>query len=361
MGDEKTITLFIEAHGSEDFNIETDFGPSVELLSFSGSPGVEGSFGCINGRSLEVSVMKHLRDSYLMALETGIPQSEVYNLIPDALKSLYERARVAYPNGGFTPTFPTRQRKFYFEANPGETELRYSRDAELQDRGSAMTTRGERSRELSPFYGLFIVTSGDPLDTPYTLISARGDSVGSFDKMNLHENTTLQDYWGSKIPDRNESAHQMYDDMIAKRFVSLSDLVTIFQSMGFEKIFILDPSCRSETSSWLLPLTSASKIAKAEKISPSRRLFRGPAPIVTNVQNRALRYTCSAVTGICTAVATGVATGDPGAALATGVVAAVGTNEAAKRMGLNGGRKTKRRKNKKTKKLKKIRKTRKYR
>jgi hypothetical protein len=253
----KAITLLIEAHGDEDLDIKVNV-PRVNLLSFSGKPGVLGDFGMLNDQSLELFILRLLRNLY-KDKSTAKQQETVYygnNKLPDRLRALYEAAGKRYPEGGFVRTYPVRQRTFYFSPNKHEDCRRCKRVKKLVKYTDGtmgpnpvyskvcIPNRKLTSRDC-PVYGLIVVSSSDPDDKEFTLEGREGDEIGELSSSNLHMNNGAQVHWSQKI---NKllfpKASLAFKHMIENRNISLTQLSKIFEAMGYTDIYILDPSCR---------------------------------------------------------------------------------------------------------------------
>lgn len=256
----KAITLLLEAHGEEYLDIEVNV-PRVELLSFSGKTGESGDFGIVDNESLELSILKLLRNLY--SDKSSVAQQEkVYksDTLSTELRRLYEEeAGKGYPNGGFVRTQPIRERVFYFEPNPHEDCRRCKRVPKMIEYtdgtvrpnpvyAKVCIPNRKLATNLCPVYGLIVVSSSDNSDKPYTLESSRGEGIAALSTANLHMNIGSKLHWYQKInATRFPQASIAFQHMIQNRNISLTQLSKIFEAMGYTDIYVLDPSCRDAT------------------------------------------------------------------------------------------------------------------
>ena len=298
------ITLLIEAHGEEDLDTRISV-PFVELLSFVGRSGDLGDFGKINNTSLELHILEYLRKLYYDN-EDFNNQSRVYNndrLLSNKLRDLYRDALVGYTNGGFVRTQPISQRTFYFEPNSHEN---CRRCVEAGTGSLRCIPIRDVATQYCPVYGLIVVASSDTEDEHFTLPSARDNTIEELSKSNLHMSMSAANYWRSKIPSSYKQAQGLFDKMINDLYIELTELSIIFQSMGFTKIYILDPSCRSTDRSLTRFQKAAHSVIEQNKLSNKSNTFpvtfkqERHTDTVERVDRQGRKMLCEPYTGVCT-------------------------------------------------------------
>jgi hypothetical protein len=247
------ITLIIQAHGSEDLNVGL-IANRVQLLSVSGAPGVSGKMAFCedeyeNITSLDTNVMKMLQNAY--SNRGSISQHFMFNDVlinkdhpPGILEQEYENCGIRFDkNGGFKPTQPFSERRFYFRPTPHEDCERC-----IYGEGSAKCERcipiRDPDKKMSPEYGLTIICTDIPDDKCNTL-------AGVLERIyaNLHETRSTRTYWRNKIPRTSTQSITNFDNMFDTNEINLSELLTIFREMGYVDIYIIDPTCRDCDSS----------------------------------------------------------------------------------------------------------------
>jgi hypothetical protein len=247
------ITLIIQAHGSEDLNVGL-IANRVQLLSVSGAPNESGIMSFCkdkNGKvsSLDTNVMKMLKNAY--SKRGSIFQHFMFNDIlinkddpPGILEQEYENCGIIFDkNGGFKPTQPFSERRFYFRPNPHEDCERC-----IYGEGSAKCERcipiRDPDKKMSSEYGLTIICTDIPDDNPNTLAGMRNRIDA-----NLHKTPSTRTYWRNKIPRTSTQSITNFDNMFDTTEINLSELLTIFREMGYVDIYIIDPTCRDCHSS----------------------------------------------------------------------------------------------------------------
>jgi hypothetical protein len=239
------ITLIIQGHGSEN----TDIGliaNRVQLLSVSGAPGEYGLMGICNHNNipLDINVMDRLKDTYsdpgLQSMSHHIMFNEILGYV---LEDEYTKCNIFFEkNGGFTLTQPISERTFYFKPNPHENceKCIYGEGSNKCER--CIPIRKDE-RKQSPEYGLTIIST----EIPYTQTSDeyRFSLIGNDrKKANLHMNLTTRNYWKQKIPITSIESINNFEKMFHENEIDLSELLTIFRDMGYQDIYIIDPTCR---------------------------------------------------------------------------------------------------------------------
>lgn len=87
-----------------------------------------------------------------------------------------------------------------------------------------------------PEYGLTVVNSSNVKDIPFTLSGSNNRIMAN---MNMY--LPAKDYWKSRaLPEYKYLVDQIYDE----KYIHLTDLYLLFNSMGFQHIYIYDPTCR---------------------------------------------------------------------------------------------------------------------
>ena len=246
---ENSITIYIGAHGEEFFG--RAFSGNVDLLSFSGYPG---SLGRFFSNSTEYCHDVTIRDfEYNYRTRPHESQSEIFSSMPEILRQSF---RDSFPgsvdkyfrDGGFKITRPKSERVFSLKPNHGENE------------------RFQNS------YGIHIVDSSNPLDKPFTL------------KTTDSERCKLQNsysHWMGRIgtiasPQKRSESLDILNMIVNFKQTSLSDLVKLFNNLGYLKIYIYDPSCRQMTSKLGDSRENQAQIYQDEgKMSAKQHLQRG--------------------------------------------------------------------------------------
>ena len=251
--EENSITIFIQAHGSEVFKSDITFNQlTVNILSFPGKVGTSGIMKMCDEKSIDITAINAVRAIYNSALPPQVSQTQVsqtqvsqtqvsqtqvsvptsYKILQTTapiLERLYTRCLIRFEKG-FQIYYPRYERIFYLEPNPGEKP------------------------HLCPEYGITVVSSSNAHDNDYTLLS---DSKKRYDLnwSNPNPQITTFDYWLSKCHD------YILKDLIIKcikkcKQISLSLLLDFFKSIGFKTVNIIDPSCRDCVTNKLSKLTN---------------------------------------------------------------------------------------------------------
>lgn len=254
MGDE-AVTLFIQGHGSEYITHPLKNEPNVQLLSFVGMPGVLGQmvFCEHNDKPIDINIIEFLNKNYsksfgINGISNNQYQIQMFNQLPNLLKNLYEQCDIIYTNG-FSKIWPRWER--YFSFKPGQHENcrlctvpdYFNKENNLNNLGKNCTIgRCLPERNVSniccPEYGLTVVASSFQDDIPFTLASK---NINQRTESNMNMSLSTKDYWKSRTPDQKLLIDQIYNE----KYIFLSQLITLFKSMGFKYIYLLDPTCRS--------------------------------------------------------------------------------------------------------------------
>lgn len=276
---EKAITLFIQGHGSENISIPFN-NNSLKLLSFAGKPGASGDLGrCeyYNNQPIFTIINNFLNKQYLNHTNLDKEsQGELLTYTSQHLQEIYEKCDFIYDKG-FTETYPVSERIFYFEpnlhetcrlcTNPEESSTENMIILEGKDRCTAGRCLTERNKNnlCCPEYGLTVVCSSFMEDARFTLA---GNSFKERSNANINMKLSNKNYWKNRAS--NEYKY-LVDKIYNQKEISLTELNGLFKSMGFEYIYIFDPSCRYCE---IDPL-EAEKYRNLELIKPSERINNG--------------------------------------------------------------------------------------
>lgn len=227
------VTIFIQGHGSEDYTLSLKQSINLNLLSFCGQIGALGEMKLENGLQLDIAALNIIQKYYKDHLNDT--QDNKLQGISYVLPILYKRFGITFPNGGFKITQPVRQRTFFLRPNEHEncrmcTEF-----------GSERCLESRTRNVLCPEYGITVVDSSDTQDNGFTLDTIREGYLTKSVNMNMSPSNFQ--HWQKKITDPNKK-QQFKQKIIDKKEVTLTELISFFQSMGFAKINIIDPTCR---------------------------------------------------------------------------------------------------------------------
>jgi len=265
---DSSITLFIQGHGREDINVSFNNDNSVELLSFVGIPGDYGRMKlCPTYRNIpiDILVLNQLHRKYFYNNSSSyIDQQTIFNSMSEELKVVYKNCGIYYKDG-FSYTWPFLEREFIFEPNEHENcRICNEPDPEhinlLSNKcisGRCLPDRNKKNI-CCPEYGLTIVTSSFPEDKDFTL-AGYGDRTTS----NININLMARDYWKS----RTSNYKYLVDQIFNQKYIYLTELYLLFKSMGFNHIFIYDPSCRDCE----IEMEKAEEYKRLERIPPGER------------------------------------------------------------------------------------------
>jgi hypothetical protein len=146
------------------------------------------------------------------------------------------------------------------------------------------------SKIMSPEYGLTIISTEIPYsprseDYRFSLIGT--DRINA----NLHMTLSTRNYWRQKIPITSIESINNFDKMFDENEIYLSELLTIFRDMGYQDIFIIDPTCRkcsSNPSRGFINWLSAFERVLYQNSKNKREafaIFRGTLDIITYKRN----------------------------------------------------------------------------
>lgn len=241
------ITLYIQAHGSEDIEIKfkdkyQNNTPDVNLFSFTGELNSYGKGARINGISVDEYVVEGIQAAYKEYGEEDYSQEYKYQNIGPYIKALYEPTGLEFGTNAFAYTYPQSERNFYFR--PGQHENCRS----CTEKGNKRCTQLPENEQWCPNYGLYVVCTDDPADNGYTLatVSKKNKELANILTKN---NTARFRYWTNKMNDNDKVIISAFRYMRNQHTITLSFLIDCFGSMGFNKYYILDPTCRG-CSTW---------------------------------------------------------------------------------------------------------------
>ena len=251
----EAVTIYIIGHGEE--NIQVPFNnndETLKLLSFVGTPGKIGElFKCqTNNEPIDKVVNFNIYNQLLKNYSGKISlnnqeQNNFFTSCRKILENIYETC--GYPvEDGFSLTYPLSERYFFFEPNehencrlcsdPENFAIRKEYDPKITCCPSRCLGERNRNNLDCPEYGLVIVCSSFPQDARFTLLG------GSFEeRYNANINLSLSNkaYWKSRAaPSYKYLIDQIYD----LKEINMTDLNLLFKSMGFNDIYIFDPTCR---------------------------------------------------------------------------------------------------------------------
>jgi hypothetical protein len=289
------VTLYISGHGAEDFNINYTKIPDVYLMSFIGVPGLPNKmYRCVLAEDppSRIAQLELIKNYYKEGISEGLNQydfihskelkeelrnlddyyiSKIYDY-SDKLYGLYdEKDNYKYKNL-YSTTTPISER--YFALKPNENETYYTcRNANKKE-----IFIKNRNNQICPEYGITVVASTNFEDNGYTLVTAEDEinkknvktlkyldttdenkEILIREKSNINLNKDTIEHWRKRAYNYSDNTfivngkhitHNEIIDMIIynifyKKITSLTDLIYLFKSMGFKKIYILDPTCRS--------------------------------------------------------------------------------------------------------------------
>lgn len=242
-----TITLLIQGHGNE-LSSSRISESNVHLLSFSGVIGKSGMMSdCPNGMPIDVIMLNYIAEAYEGITDPEL-QKEYYekdSMLVNGLKEKYKECEIVN-DAGFTRTFPRNDRIFYFRPNKHENHVKCIKMGDercIEER--------DCKKKLCPEYGLTVVSSSNPSDYRYTLAGKTRHEKTS--KMNWHMTLSTASYWRNKvesIPSDTEFYQSIFNSLDNKK-IFLSNLVQLFKAMGYNQIFIIDPTCRDcKVTNW---------------------------------------------------------------------------------------------------------------
>ena len=305
--EEESVTLYISGHGAESFNRSYKENKNVYLMSFVGVPGLDNfKYRCpLNEEAPSpIQLLEFVKKYYKDGLSKGKTQKnfflneKVSKELKQGLKNIDERLltknekyfnknfelydkessyihknlySTAFPINLYSTTIPVTER--FYELKPGQ----YENYDECTAMYGNTTFIKDRVNPFCPEYGITIVASTNPKDNGYTLVTAEDEiyknnlknfkSLDTTDedkeyiireKSNINLNKATIEHWRKRAynysPNMfnfngNYITHDDFIDMLIsdifnKKEITLTRLIYLFESMGFKKIYILDPTCR---------------------------------------------------------------------------------------------------------------------
>ena len=239
------ITLYIQAHGSEDIEIDYYNTQDVNLLSFAGELNSYGKGARMNGVSIDEYIIGGIQYQYKEYADNS--QAKKYTSMGPYIQELYKPTRFKFGENAFTQTNPQFERTFYFEPNLHEN------CRSCIEKGNKKCTQLPKSEQWCPNYGLYVVCTDDPEDDGFTLATVSRENK---ELANILTDMTTFRHWSRKINTDNPNIISDFKNIRNRRKINLSFLIDCFESMGFDKYYILDPTCR-ECSTWGSKTTQA--------------------------------------------------------------------------------------------------------
>ena len=272
---DNSIVLFIQAHGSESAAYTdtklNEINDNIHLLSFSGEVDYCGqmAFNPTTKLSVDSKLIQILHENYFnhrTNKKNANQEIAFMNSNAEQLKEMYKneynitfgQEAGEFTHEGFTSHQVQRERTFYFRGNPGEDPAFV----------------GVRN------YGLSVLRSDDSADCEFTLENIVLPNPPNLDdykyqwtydqikelsgrmkrcKANLHKNKNSRLHWVTKFLsnlqvnsiDEAVRPTEILTDLFDKYnpHIKLSDLYYFFNTMGFTKIYIYDPTCRAVVTS----------------------------------------------------------------------------------------------------------------
>jgi len=310
---DNSITLFIQGHGSEYISHPLLSEQNIQLLSFVGMPGVGGQmmFCEYNDKPIDINTIELLNKTYSTEYNNvgnlnNQSQSRLFDILPNIIKKMYEDCDIIYTKG-FSKIWPRWERYFSFKPSEHEncrlcTNPDYYKKDENNSNNSnnfvknCIAGRCLPERNISnlccPEYGLSVVASSFSKDMPFTLASK---NTNNRREANINMTLSTKEYWKS----RTQSEKALVDQIFNEKYIFLSQLITLFKSMGFKYIYILDPTCRT----CKIDLDKAEEYRTLENTIPENKVFTSqPTNIIFSSDENPLpkpSYFEECVNGIC--------------------------------------------------------------
>tara|TARA_B100000123_G_scaffold229615_1_gene179022 strand:- start:487 stop:1617 length:1131 start_codon:yes stop_codon:yes gene_type:complete len=274
------ITIFISAHSHTQGDVGLNYNNKIKMVSaaacgFSNAMVYNEGFG-----SMDKKIMDRIIEFYNMVDESK--NKEIY-------KSFYEhndkeKERIlntikeimyethADNNLNLQDYNDTREQKFYSVYTPRHERL-FSLKPNTHENCAhkEQCSKGERrciplkkNKQAVPDYGIFVVSTSKEEDNKFSLMrrSRVSDTKNSIELANINQDLSTQLYWRNRLvngmnkfkkyfKDEFETEFEnpmlnLYDNLLIKeKEITLSDIILIFTVMGFDKINIIDPTCRN--------------------------------------------------------------------------------------------------------------------
>lgn len=295
-----TIVLYLSAHGEEhhaDYMPLKNCGKTfIQTLSFSGHIGTVGfnvgfnQMGRSNKPAYDSASLAVIVNNYLKSLSSStnangtinhsqINHSQTMNDVKTKIINitttygLLETFSSSLLHGNHTRAEPFQiiksfinERTYYFEPNIHE-----DCDTCVEKGGVTCSTLPLLNRDC-PFYGLSIIYAAGQPDSNFSFVgktdrlnenklnetsTLESDYQARQTYGNLNLNQDMQHYWRTRITnvvadqlEKNEIL-EVFDKLISDKEITLSGICKLFYFLGYENIFIYDPSCRSADEHWI--------------------------------------------------------------------------------------------------------------
>lgn len=243
---EKSITIFLQAHGSSLTNSHIPLDDSIhcEILSFTGSVGKTGTMKkkCdgiiippdesnglpeirIDGAQLDVMALSYVQQVYTHisqnpAIDNNIKSEFSFNIVVNGIPAVYSNCGVTrFP---YFKKFNTQIDDEPFLVIPPlqdkEYQLHPNAHEECSNRAECIRNGGcellPKSEQMCPFYGIYIVYSSNEEDNQYTLSGAQAqdgnDIIANLNSEESHDGETIK-FWEDKI--NNHWEHIIRNEM----------------------------------------------------------------------------------------------------------------------------------------------------
>ena len=223
----------------------------------------------------------------------NLADEQAFRELPDVLRRISENDRIIYPGGGYKLIYPRFDKVFSTQPNPHEncslcteTTIYEGRPLDRNRKpGSKCVPYKNFKYNMFPFFGIVVISSnpGPGLllseDNGFTMLTTEREDTDTFiDKyMTLHESYKLNKiydekvknsrnpskvqklkhmdlfkHWSDKVTLTPDKKAELEERIFKDNWFFLSDVYEYFGSMGYEKIKIVDASCRTSNFGNLL-------------------------------------------------------------------------------------------------------------
>ena len=250
----KKIVIYLAAHGAAlpDEFINSDLTKDVKILDFSGDIGTLGEM--VKGNNIppvDFFTLTYLSILYHRSNPSDFDYfDETFSDIQD-LKDLYDSLYdIRYPLNGFQiknlgEENRVVERLYQFKPSAGEDCKIGCRGCK---RGDVDCSGFERNpnKKYCPFYGITVIAASD--DNSFTMSAIKEDKIEeSIPALNLNSNTRCGEYWKQKAirnAVNNTALNGAIESIFEDNKPKLSEILLFFKSMGYNEIYIYDPSCK---------------------------------------------------------------------------------------------------------------------
>jgi hypothetical protein len=282
-----TVVLYLSGHGSEDLDDNAPIWSCkdtyVQTLSFAGHIGTLGILGpnpipgimdSFDSASLAVIVNKYVgatnpvdhRDIMRKSRDGIISLVKEY---PYLEKQFYEKPNYARLHPFQILSHVLKEREYTFNPNLHENCIECKAGPDDDESKCSIM---QPLRRLCPFYGLSIINAAHNVKTgdmkhsfaglDSRTISAKNEEdmspeeeeryINEYTYGNLHHNDKIKQYWSNRIKTtktKNKKIKNQIIEIFEKlvghdKKIKLSEICTLFNFLGYQNIFIYDPSCR---------------------------------------------------------------------------------------------------------------------